>query len=399
MTYNLRIMTAVTASFYCALGAGGAFIGLFLQGLGASYFQVSLILTLFISTTIITSAVIGRYADRLGARRVLLAAGMTLQSLGYLLVALSQNLGQAAGARVIEGVGAAIYATMSLSIVGELLSASPTRGRQMGVYRGIGSVAYAVGALGSGALADSAGISASLLAAGAITLVGALLATRLRRSAKPHPRITSPLEAIAEGAAAQGSGAARTAMPRLFLLGVILIMAALAASSSMFPLYLNALGRSRTAIGGLSSLTAVLEFPAMYFTGVLSDAVGRAPLLAAGAAAIALVQLFYIGAARVGFLVVLGQIIRSFGFASFTANAMSYTADLSSEANRASNSGLFTLTQNFGQLAGLLLGGALAQLLGFGALFAFCAIASAAAGFSFMVLARRRLSVPAKLQQ
>ncbi len=389
MTRNLRIMTAVTAAFYGGLGAGGSFIGLFLEGLGANYFQVSLILTLFITTTIVTSAVVSRYADRLGARRAWLAAGMALQALGYVLVSFSGTLGQAAGARIVEGMGAAIYSAISLSIVGELLSNSPKRGRQMGVYRGMGSIAYAVAALGSGVLADRAGISASILVAGALSAVGALLALALERGPHPRPILTTPLQAVVQGNDLRTGQASRTALPRIFLVGVLLIMAALAASSAMFPLYLNSLGRSRTAIGSLWSLTAVLEFPAMLLTGMISDAVGRAPLLAAGAVAIAFVQLFYIGAARFSFSVILGQITRSFGFASFTANAMSFTADLSSDADRAANSGLFTLTQNTGQLLGLLVGGALAQLLGFAALFAACALAASGAALAFFVLSRR----------
>ncbi len=388
MSYNLRVMTAVTATFYCAFGGGGAFIGLFLKGLGASYMQVSLVLTLFISTTIVASAVYGRYADRLGARRAWLAVGLLLLAIAYVLIARSQTLAQAAGARVVEGIGAAIYATISLSIVGDLLSGSPERGRQMGVYRGIGSVAYAVGALIGGRLADRSGIAASLIFAAISVGSGALLAARLHPGPRPRPTLTSALEAVVESTSPRSTAAARTTLPRIFLVGVILVMAALSASSSMFPLYLNSLGRSRTAIGSLGALTAVLEFPAMYFTGILSDAIGRAPLLAAGAGAIALVQIFYIGAARVSFSVVLGQITRSFGYASFTANAMSYTADLSGENDRAANSGLFTLMQNVGQLAGMLLGGVLAQLLGFGALFAFCAVTALCAALAFYALSR-----------
>lgn len=392
MHRDLRIMTMITASFYGALGAGGAFIGLFLEELGASYFQISLVLALFIVTTIGASALYGRLADRLGARRAWLAAGLLLQSLAYVMIARAHTLEQAASARVVEGIGAALYAAISLSIVGELLKSSPVKGRQMGVYRGIGSVAYAVGALVGGLVADRAGISASLLLGGASYAVGALLTLRLH--AGPRPRFTSPHAAVVEGAAPQAAPAPRTALPRAFLAGVVLVMAAIAASSSMFPLYLNALGRSRATIGSLWSLTAVLEFPAMYFTGILSDTVGRAPLLAAGAVAMALVQFLYIGAARFSVSVILGQFVRSFGYASFTSNAMTYTADMSGEADRAANSGLFILTQNAGQLGGLLLGGAIAQAAGFGALFGFCAVLAVCAALSFLVLSRTQQSEP-----
>ncbi len=381
-------MTAITASFYCALGAGGAFIGLYLEGLGATYFQISLVLALFIVTSIVASAVYGRFADRLGARRAWLAGGLGLQAVAYVLIAGSSTVGQVAGARIIEGIGAAIFATISLAIVGDLLSDGSSRGRLMGVYRGIGSIAYAAGALVSGFVADRAGLSASLMIGGASLAVGAALASRLQPGARPRPRFTNPLEVVVESASPQSTADKRTSLPPMFLAGVVLIMAAIAASSSMLPLYLNALGKSRAQIGGIWSLGAVLEFPSMYFTGILSDSVGRAPLLAAGAVAMALVQFFYIGAARVSIAVIFGQMLRAFGFASFTSNAMTYTADLSGEADRAANSGLFNLTQNSGQLAGLLLGGALAQSFGFATLFAFCAVLAICAALAFFSLGR-----------
>lgn len=392
---RLRRITAVNALFYVGLGCATPFIGLYLERLGATYAQISLILTFWIGTTIVANTLYARYSLRLGSRRAWLAAGLGIQALGYGLLAVAARLpegapvlGWAAGARMIEAVGGAIWATVSLAIVGEILKGSPAMGRTMGMYRGIGSVAFAAGALLGGWLANRFALEATLVAGMVFYAAAGSLALMLPRGPRPRPRIQSPVEAAADARAA--ALPARSTLPWRFLAGVVLVMAAISASSSMAPLYLDSLGRSRLAIGGLWSLTAALELPAMWLTGMLSDSVGRAPLLALGGAAIALVQVLYAGAARWGWMVLAAQVTRALGYASYTANSMTYTAELSTESDRSANSGVYNVAQYIGQLAGLLLGGTLAQALGFAPLFGLCAALSMGGALAFLSLRRGR---------
>ena len=79
----------------------------------------------------------------------------------------------------------------------------------------------------------------------------------------------------------------------LFLVGVALWTAAHLASTTMWPNYMASFGYSKTTISSLWSLAALVEMPAMYITGALSDTMGRAIMLAAGGFSIALVQIGY----------------------------------------------------------------------------------------------------------
>ncbi len=156
----------------------------------------------------------------------------------------------------------------------------------------------------------------------------------------------------------------------------------------MWPNYMATLGYTNTDIGTLWGLAAFIEMPAMYLAGVLSDVMGRALLLAAGGFAIAVVQLGYLLVAAYLPALLGVQVIRGFGFGSYTSTAMTFTAEQGEQASRGSNSGLFYMTASVGQLLGMFLGGQLVQFLGFSALYTVCFLFAVSSGFCFLALRR-----------
>ena len=95
-------------------------------------------------------------------RKALLIIGFTIVAGGFWWLSSAQSWVWAWPARLIEGFGVAAVTTMSLAIVGEALSDSERKGRQMGFYRGLGSAAFAVGAFAGGRLADSFSLAFAL---------------------------------------------------------------------------------------------------------------------------------------------------------------------------------------------------------------------------------------------
>ena len=73
---DFRLMTLVTFTIYAALGISNPLLSLFLQGLGASFAQISLILTAFGITSLLFNYVWGQVADRIGRRQPLPCAPM-----------------------------------------------------------------------------------------------------------------------------------------------------------------------------------------------------------------------------------------------------------------------------------------------------------------------------------
>lgn len=377
---DFRLLTLVNALFYVALGLSAPLMTLFLQALGANYAQISLILTSATGTMLLMSYVWGWWSDRLGRRKFLLAGGLLGLAGAYVLLSRAGSSGWAWGARVVEGAAMAAYATVSLAMIGDVLEASARRGRSMGLYRGLGSLAFSGGALAGGLLADAYSIAFALTVSAGFFLAAGVAALFLQ-DRRPAPVEQDVRQALPPRTSWRS-------LPATFLAGVLLWMTAHAASTSMWPNYMATFGYSKAAISGLWSLAAFVEMPAMFLAGALSDVFGRALLLAAGGFAIALVQIGYLLLA--GFLpALLGvQVLRGFGFGSFVTTSMTFTAEYGGQSARGGRSGIFNTTSSAGQLAGMLLGGLLVQGFGFGNLYGLCAVLAAGSGVCFLALRR-----------
>jgi PPP family 3-phenylpropionic acid transporter len=124
----------------------------------------------------------------------------------------------------------------------------------------------------------------------------------------------------------------------------------------------------------------------MRLVGYLSDLAGRVPVLMVGSLGVALVMLGYMVVARRLPLLVGVQTVRGVAYASHTATAMTFAAELGDRRMRGSNSGLFNTAAGGGQLLGLLMGGTLAQNWGFEAMFGVCGVIALLSGVCFWML-------------
>ena len=377
--HNYRLLTVVNGFFFAAIGVTAPLITLYLEVLGASYAHISLILTSFVLSMLVSNYLWGRLSDRMGRRKPLLMAGLFGLAAAYAGLSQAPTANWAWAMRVLEGAGSAAYITLSLAIIGDALERSDAKGRQMGVFRGIGSLAFAGGALIGGRFADAYSLPQTFLLAALFPLLAGVTALGLHPA---RPSVSTPkTERNSTTPAARG-------LPLLFLAGVVLWMAAHSASTSMWPNYMATLGYSKTAISSLWGLAAFTEMPFMYAAGVLSDLMGRALLLAAGGVAIALVQLGYILLARYLPALMGVQVLRGFGFASYTTTAMTYTTEQGDRRARGGASGIFYTAASAGQLLGMFMGGVLAQTWGFVTLYVVCGLLAATSGLCFLVLRR-----------
>ena len=392
---NFRTLTAVNFLFFMAIGISAPLMTLYLESLGASYSQISLILTSYVAVLIAGNYLWGRVSDRLGWRKPILLVGLLGLAVGFFLLSRAPTSGFAWAARFVEAMGMAAFTTVSLAYMGDILAGSGQKGRRMGLYRGIGSLAFSLGALSGGRFADAYSLSLTFAVCSGVFLVAMLVALTL---GEERAQAAEPSDKDAAAKAPRTIAQMKRDLPYFFLAGVLLWTAAHSASTSMWPNYMATLGYTKTDIGTLWGLAAFIEMPAMYLAGMLSDVMGRAILLAAGSFAIAIVQLGYLLVA-VYLPALLGvQIIRGFGFGSYTSTAMTFTAEQGEQASRGSNSGLFYMTASIGQLLGMFLGGQLVQFLGFSALYTVCFLFAVSSGFCFLALrrnrARQRIALP-----
>jgi EmrB/QacA subfamily drug resistance transporter len=98
----------------------------------------------------------GRAADLLGRRRVLVA-GTTLIGIASLIGGLAQSSGLLVGARLAQGMGAAMMLPAALSLLTTAFKEGRERNTALGVWGGMGGLASAAGVLLGGLLTEGPG--------------------------------------------------------------------------------------------------------------------------------------------------------------------------------------------------------------------------------------------------
>src|SRR5881227_3501101 len=95
----------------------------------------------------------GRAADLFGRRRILLAGAVVL-GVASLVGGLAQTSGVLVGARLAQGIGAAMSLPAALSILTTTFSEGKDRNAALGAWGGVGGLASAVGVLLGGLLTE-----------------------------------------------------------------------------------------------------------------------------------------------------------------------------------------------------------------------------------------------------
>lgn len=391
---SIRLLTLISALFFVAIGISSPLITIYLQELGADFAQISLILASVTITMFFANYGWGWLSDRIGRRKPLLITGLLILATSFFLLSRVPSGNYAWAARIFEGVGGAAYSTVSLALMGDLLEAERQKGRSMGVFRGIGSFAFAIGAVFGGRLADATSIAQTLMVCSGLYLLAAIAALAIqevRPALRPDIAPAVPSAPIKNQKLVLAGSKIKNLqpLPLFFLGGVILWTAAHSASASMWPNYMQSLGYSKTESGLLWGLAAGIEFPAMVVAGSLSDIVGRAPLLMAGGLFISLTNLGYLLLAGVFPLLLGVQVVRGFGFGSYTTTAMTFATEHSAHKNRGSKSGIYNTVSTAGSLLGSFLGGNLVQAYGFHFLYGVCASLALGAAICFLLLRYR----------
>src|SRR4051795_7903880 len=98
----------------------------------------------------------GRAADLLGRRRVLLT-GIVLIAISSLIGGFAESEGVLIGARLAQGLGAALTLPAALSILTTTFREGPDRNTALGIWGAVGGLASAAGVLLGGLLTDGPG--------------------------------------------------------------------------------------------------------------------------------------------------------------------------------------------------------------------------------------------------
>ncbi|HEY5267096.1 MAG TPA: MFS transporter [Acidimicrobiales bacterium] len=130
----------------------------------------------------------GRIADLFGRRRVFVA-GLLLFAASSLAAGLSRDAVMLVVARAVQGVGAALVAPASLSLITSRFAEGPQRTRALGLYGATASIGFVAGQVLGGVLVQFAGWAWIFLVNVPVGVAAALLAIRLITSDHKRAKI------------------------------------------------------------------------------------------------------------------------------------------------------------------------------------------------------------------
>jgi MFS family permease len=153
---------------------------LFFAAQGLSIERIGILAGLYPATWGIGQLFTGAVSDRIG-RKKMIVAGMWLQGIAILTIALFPSWSPQVGAIVFLGVGTAMVYPTLLASIGDL-SEPHWRATSVGVYRLWRDLGYAIGAILSGLIADRFGISSAIIVVGLLTVLsGVVVQMKLKK--------------------------------------------------------------------------------------------------------------------------------------------------------------------------------------------------------------------------
>ncbi len=348
------ILSLYLAVFLTRIGFGSITI-LFPLYLPAGAFQVGLILALYPMAEACSAMPIGRLADRVSRKRLLLAGMLSITVLTA-AIGFTRNLLDVSILHATMGISAALAAVTSLTLLGDATKQT-NRGKKMGGFDLANLGGYGLG-FGVGSVLVNEflnrspyGLSYAFWVTSGLFLFTSLVATKF---------IVEPVRSIElsqPGQRRRHIGAKiRPVLPvwlgQTIVLGMYFLLPKAFQESSFAVTreVLIFLG----VIGGLFAIGAIVF-------GHISDKVGRTKIMVMGAIG-ELGFLILFGLSFPNFLKFALYLVPLFFMASAIAPAiLSYVSDISGKARRGSANGIYSVILSTGMAVGNILGGFFAE--------------------------------------
>jgi MFS family permease len=211
----------------------------------------------------------GLLADRFGRKRNMIF-GLVLIILSSIAGGTANNYGWLISARIVEGIGSALYITAATTWVAQI-SAGESRGRYMSMYSGLIFAGTAFGPTVGGYTAAHFGLNAPFFVYAIFAFIGLMATLPLKETAdssqatRPKMRMKDVLSVLSNGP---------------FMLVNCAVLASFFLSTgvraTLVPLYASLnLGLPEEKIGILLTVAAVGTAISIFPSGWLSDKVGR----------------------------------------------------------------------------------------------------------------------------
>ncbi|MEO8272874.1 MAG: MFS transporter [Chloroflexota bacterium] len=367
------------AAFFAAVGSMLPYLPLYYRGIGFELGEIGGVLALGPLVGLAMSPAWGALSDRhRGSPGVFVAATLTALT-GVALLALGPD-------RLLVILGAAVLgagmAGLTPILDARALESAGGDRSGYGPLRAWGSLSYIVSVIGTGLLAEAAGLRALFIVFAACLVATGLIGLTLKPSAARAALVPSkrPMRDTSRLFGRRGLG--------LFLLGTFLTWLGMSAVLSFTPLRFEELGASPTIIGLGGALAAGIEVPLMLRYPALAARFGPARLLIAGAGFLAARSVVAaLATDPIGLLA--ASVFAGFGYALFFVGGVTYVSERVPSELAATAQGIFQgVGSSLSQVTAAVLGGLIAAAVGLQGLFGI-AIALGIAGTAIIALAVR----------
>ncbi len=320
---------------------------IYARQLGANAFDIGGVISIFAAMLTVARPLVGWGIDRWGRKRFL-AASFVFYALSMLLFGLARTVGSLYVARLVQGVGSALFWIPAYTTATEL--SSHGWGRSVGSVEMASSRGAFFGAfVGYGVILLASSFAVGWRwAFGGYTLAALLAAAMVWRS-------------VPETKAAPAPSADAALLDRKFLLRLMIIVFLTGASSSMItPLLIIFLQDHFTT--NVPTLAAAFVPAAIVYSylpgrlGGLSDRFGRAPIMAIGLIGAGVVSIGMPTSTSLVFLAVL-WVLEAVGLSAELPAEAALVADLAGQDVRGRGYGLYMFASGLGLTVGPLIGG------------------------------------------
>lgn len=382
MDVQRSLLTANATRMVYAVGSA-VILQLYLDSLGATAFQVSLIEMLFWLGLLISAPFWGALSDAFGRRRGFLILSSLLASIAVLAYSFTTWFTGIYALRFFFAVTAAAFPPIALALftVGR---GDKDRGRDIGKYNLSRAVGFVIGWGGSGILVDHIGYAAGfqvLAAVGGVSLVAVLLVT------EDHPpRTESFREALHDGFHRMVPDLREPLMREngihmLYLSITVRKMAFIGIISVIAVLLRQRIGITASLVGILLAINPLTQLLMLSWFQRLADVAGRRAVLLIG---LVLSLGFPLGllVAETVPVAVLAFVMQGASFAAFVQGSTAHIGDTAPDDRQGELLGYRKSMQGLAGVFGPLLAGSIATVAGYDAMLI---VMTGVIGVSFLI--------------
>ncbi len=254
-------------------------------GFGVSLGLVGLLISAFAVARVLLDIPAGMFASLVGMKRFMLL-GLIIIAISSIAAGLAVNYEMLLTARIMEGVGSALYTTTSITAVSRL-APEGSRGVHLSFYISMFLVGTSFGPAVGGFVADHFGLGAPFLVYGLCAAVSTLMVVFWIEDVRPEPG-----EAKIITLRQLGSLFVRLDLLAINLATIGIFVTRQGILNTMVPLFSKYnLNMGEGTLGAILTVGAVCNLVTMVLAGRLTDIYGRKPFLFGSIVLLALLTL------------------------------------------------------------------------------------------------------------